>query len=66
MIFFKTNLSGICVPNGSPPLTTYLRHGISRLSKPSFKMNKTMEADCNNMQKRYVHANNHYNESFYR
>ena len=51
--FFK-NVSDSWVPNGSPPLakiTTYLRHRIARISKPSFKMEKTMEADCKKQAK---------------
>ena len=40
--------------NGSPPsckITTYLRHGISRISKSSFKNEQTMEADCKKQAK---------------
>ena len=40
-------------------ITTYLRHGISRISKSSFKMNKQWSLVAKGKAKRYVHANIH-------
>ena len=39
-------------------ITTYLHHGISQISKPSFKMNKQWKLIAKSKQKRYVQANN--------
>ena len=45
-------------------ITTYLRHGISRISKPSFKMNKQWKLIAKSKQKQYVHTNNHIIKAF--
>ena len=45
-------------------MTKYLHHGISRISKPSFKMNKQWKLFAKSKQKGYVHANNHIIKAF--
>ena len=47
-------------PPPSSKITTYLRHGISRISKPSFKMSLLAVSKL----KRYVHASYHIIKSF--
>ena len=42
----------------------YLRHGISRISKPSFKMNKQWRLIAKSKLKWYVHAKNHITKAF--
>ena len=51
MNFLNTNMLG--------RITTYLRQGISRISKPSFKMNKQWRLIAQSKLEQYVHANNH-------
>ena len=45
-------------------ITTCLRHGISRISTLSFKMNKQWKLIAKSNQKQYVHANNHIIKAF--
>ena len=45
-------------------ITTYLRRGISRISKPSFKVNKQWKLIAKSKQKWYVYANNHIIKAF--
>ena len=45
-------------------ITIYLGHGISRISEPSFKMNKQWRLIAKSKLKRYVHANNHKIKAF--
>ena len=52
MIFFKQT----CLAVGYPfcKITTYLHHGISQISKPSFKINKQWKLIAKSKQKWYV------------
>ena len=66
-MIFETKLVGQLGTKWISPackITTYLRHGISRISKPSFKMNKQWNLIAKIEQKRYVHANNHIIKAF--
>ena len=47
-----------------PLLQNNTRQGISRISKPSFKMNKQWKSVAKSKQKRHIYANNHIIKAF--
>ena len=65
MHFFKQTCWAVGYQMDPPSCKiTILRHGISRISKPSFKMNKQWKLIAKSKLIQYVHANNHKIKAF--